>query len=289
MLKEVENIWSDTDFPYICLVDRKRTLTFKKAIDNTVKLGDIVVEVGAGTGILSLFAAAAGAKKVYAIEINPLLAEKLKSTVQINGYQKIIEVIQGDASKVELPKNVDVVIAELIETGLIDELQVPVMNSLHKKGVVGKKTKVIPAAYETFLQLVYVDNKFYGYKIAAPIHNWPYHSLPKNDWVQIQVENVSSSQLVGYFNFKDGFIQPKVRKVLAFKKSKNNHANAIKLSGKVHLTEQIQLDACNSVNGDKILLLDNRISDKLLNVTVEYQMGEGLSSFKIEHRRINEK
>ena len=46
-------IWSYTDFPYQCLLDYKRTTAFQAAIQSIVKPGDIVVDAGAGSGILS--------------------------------------------------------------------------------------------------------------------------------------------------------------------------------------------------------------------------------------------
>ena len=47
-------IWSSTDFPYQCLLDFKRTTMFQAAIQAIVKQGDIVLDAGAGSGILSL-------------------------------------------------------------------------------------------------------------------------------------------------------------------------------------------------------------------------------------------
>ena len=50
------------------------------------------MDVGAGSGILSLFAAQAGAAKVYAVEASNM-AVNAKMLVEANGYGRVIEVI----------------------------------------------------------------------------------------------------------------------------------------------------------------------------------------------------
>lgn len=62
----------------------------------------IVLDIGCGTGILSIFAARAGAKKVYAID-NANIAEYAKEIIKVNGYGEIIQVIKGKIEEIELP------------------------------------------------------------------------------------------------------------------------------------------------------------------------------------------
>jgi predicted RNA methylase len=273
-------IWSNTDYPYICMIDKKRTLAFREAINQVVKPGDVVVEVGAGTGILSLFAAGAGAARVHAVEIDPVLAASLRETVRLNNLETKMEIIEGDALTVGLPANVDVVIGELIETGLLDEMQVAVMNSLHARGVIGDKTRLIPRAYETSLQLVHTDGNFYGYHIAAPKHDWPYYSEHADSWEQLEVTDLSEPQKVGYFDFQSGRVEPKVDKILEFSIPEGQTATALRLSGVVHLTDQLTLGPANSLNGDKILSLPEHYKGKV-KLRVRYSMGAGLDDLSV--------
>ena len=75
-------------------MDTIRTNCYRTAIINNKFdfIDAVVVDVGAGSGILSLFAAQAGAKKVYAIE-GSNMAENARILVKENGYENVIEVI----------------------------------------------------------------------------------------------------------------------------------------------------------------------------------------------------
>jgi type I protein arginine methyltransferase len=79
-----------------------------------------VLDVGAGTGILSFFAAQAGARKVYAVEASNS-AEVARELAEANGYSGIVEVIQGKLEEIELPERVDVIISEPIGFLLVHE------------------------------------------------------------------------------------------------------------------------------------------------------------------------
>ena len=91
--------------------DKPRTEAYRDAILNNSQYfkDKIVMDIGAGTGILSLFAKQAGAKKVFAVEASPL-ADVLKEIVEINDEEGVIEVIHGKAEEIELDTKVDIII-----------------------------------------------------------------------------------------------------------------------------------------------------------------------------------
>ena len=102
------------------ICDRVRTGAFRRAIDSVVRPGDIVLDVGAGTGILSLFAARAGAARVYAVE-RTTVAVLAQELVAANGFGEAVQVIQGDIMDIELPERVDVIVSEWLGGFGIDE------------------------------------------------------------------------------------------------------------------------------------------------------------------------
>lgn len=61
-----------------------------------VKPGDVVLDVGSGTGIISLFAMAKGARRVVAIDISPLAAKNTLINAKRNGYEDKVDIIIGD-------------------------------------------------------------------------------------------------------------------------------------------------------------------------------------------------
>ncbi|XP_031473850.1 probable protein arginine N-methyltransferase 1 [Nymphaea colorata] len=105
------------------LKDSVRTKTYQNVIyKNSFLFKDkVVLDVGAGTGILSLFCAKAGAKHVYAIECS-LMADMAKEIVQANGYADVITVLKGKVEEIALPvQHVDIIISEWMGYFLVFE------------------------------------------------------------------------------------------------------------------------------------------------------------------------
>ncbi|KAJ0716013.1 putative methyltransferase [Helianthus annuus] len=83
--------------------------------------GRVVVDVGAGSGILSLFAAQAGAKHVYAVEASEMADYAQKLIAGNPSLGQRITVIKGKVEDVELPEKADILISEPMGTLLINE------------------------------------------------------------------------------------------------------------------------------------------------------------------------
>lgn len=96
------------------LKDVVRTKTYQNVIYQNKFLfkNKVVLDVGAGTGILSLFCAKAGAQHVYAVECSHM-ADMAKEIVETNGFSNVITVLKGKVEEIELPvAKVDIIISE---------------------------------------------------------------------------------------------------------------------------------------------------------------------------------
>ena len=95
------------------LNDKERTLAFIRALEEVVEPTDIVLDLGAGTGVLAATAARLGAKKVYAVESGP--AGRIAVEVaEKNGFQDVIEVCNRWSTDVSFDEKATVVVSETL-------------------------------------------------------------------------------------------------------------------------------------------------------------------------------
>eukprot|EP00798_Chlamydomonas_sp_ICE-L_P031985 gene31985-33911_t len=104
------------------LEDHKRTGAYYQAVMSNRRQfqGKVVLDVGTGSGILALFAAKAGARKVYAVEATDM-AVQARKLIAHNKMSDTIEVIQGTIESIELPEKVDIIISEWMGYFLLRE------------------------------------------------------------------------------------------------------------------------------------------------------------------------
>ncbi|KAK3576021.1 hypothetical protein CHS0354_014862 [Potamilus streckersoni] len=135
--------YGDLSVHELMLKDRPRTEAYKTFIEKNAFLfrNKIVLDVGAGTGILSLFAVRAGAKRVFAVEASSV-ADGCEKIIKLNKFDDRITVIKGLIEEVELPEpKVDIIISEwmgfyLLHESMLDSVIFAREKWLEKDGII---------------------------------------------------------------------------------------------------------------------------------------------------------
>lgn len=154
-------------YHHTMLEDRNRMGAFERAIASKVKPGDVVFDVGAGTGILSYFASKQ-ARKVYAVEADPGVARVGRRLIELNGLAGKIDYRHGLAQEHIPSEPVDVIICEMMHVGLAVEQQIPVMNAVLtalQQRQADRPVRVIPEEAVNYCQLVQADWNRAGYQV----------------------------------------------------------------------------------------------------------------------------
>ncbi|WP_341939082.1 50S ribosomal protein L11 methyltransferase [Marinimicrobium sp. C2-29] len=118
----------DEAFHHLMLNDHIRMIAYKAAIDEVIKPGDTVLDLGTGTGILGLWALEAGAGKVYGIDMDPEVLAIATSVMAQNGFEDRFVPINKLSFDVDLPERVDVLISEIMGNMGDNEGFQPILN-----------------------------------------------------------------------------------------------------------------------------------------------------------------
>lgn len=106
------------------LGDIARTSSYQRAVQSCASYieGKVVLDVGCGTGILSMFCAREGrARKVYGVEASDA-SERAEEVVRSNKLDDRVVLINGKVEDIDLPEQVDLIISEWMGTLLLFEL-----------------------------------------------------------------------------------------------------------------------------------------------------------------------
>jgi len=252
---------------YSMLLDSDRLAVFKEAIEKTVKPNDIVYDLGTGSGVLAMIASQT-AKKVYAVELDPITYEYAKENIKINNFENII-LIEADASEYNFKEPSNVIISEMMDTALITEPQVPVLNSILKKGLLKEGGKIIPEKVHNTAQVViskmghiYYDEEI----ISEPISEEILYSTI--DFYKINDEDVSYD-----LKFKLNIENVDVEHM----------SFGIRLNTYTELNKKIIAGSTPMLNPPLVIPIDNpTIKDGILNIKLSYKMGGDLESIKVK-------
>ncbi|CAI9601996.1 unnamed protein product [Staurois parvus] len=118
--------WLVERWHFIMLNDKKRNQMYQKAIEKAVQAGcRTVLDIGTGTGILSMLAKRAGAPHVYACELSRTMYNLAREVVAANQMQEEIKLLHMKSHDIQVPEHipekVSLVVTETVDAGLFGE------------------------------------------------------------------------------------------------------------------------------------------------------------------------
>ena len=138
------------------LADEARNAAYRRTLDKHVRDGMHVLDIGAGSGLLAMMAARAGAARVTAVEMNPALADVARQVIADNGLADRIQVFNRVSMDlkvgVDLPA-ADLVVSEVLDAGLLGEGVLPTLRHASRE-LLKPDGRMVPAGATVHGQLM---------------------------------------------------------------------------------------------------------------------------------------
>lgn len=113
------------------LADEARGRAYWRAIERAGVEGKTVLDIGAGSGLLAMLAARAGAARVYACEANEALAATAEAIVAANGFGGRVRILPCHSSALDRDRDlgggVDLIVSEIFSHDLVGEGALPAL------------------------------------------------------------------------------------------------------------------------------------------------------------------
>ncbi len=181
----------------VMLADERRMTAFRDAVASVVTPGMRVLDLGAGTGVLSYFAARNGAT-VTAVEREPRVFAAARSALRA-AFGDAVQVLLADARDYVPDEPVDVVLCEMLHVGLLRERQIEVIDGFkqrYRQRCLDTLPRFLPQACVQAVQPVEHDFTYFGYTVPAPVFQPPESLHPRT------VE-VAGPQIFQHFFYRD--------------------------------------------------------------------------------------
>jgi type III protein arginine methyltransferase len=138
--------------------DTLRNAAFAEAIARAVTPTSRVLDIGAGSGLLAMLAARAGAAAVTACEVNPAIAEVARDNVAANGFADRITVIAAHSTDIDPDRDMsgqaDIIVSEILGADMVCEGVLPALSDAAQR-LLKPGGRMIPAGGEIMVALAH--------------------------------------------------------------------------------------------------------------------------------------
>ncbi|MBR4448090.1 MAG: methyltransferase domain-containing protein [Methanobrevibacter sp.] len=249
-----------TSYHFDLLKDNDRLAVFHEAINDYDSNTDLAYDLGCGSGVLSYFLSSKF-REIISLEIDKKAFQCAKEN--LDDFENI-EVINSDVLDYNFTKKADLIVCEMLDTALIDEEEIPVLN--HVKKFLKSDGKIIPQGIINTVELVNLERHY--------VH-WDEES---------KYETLSDEIVYSQFNFLDE-INPEFKTTLKLKANKDGLVNGLKITTYTKLNENLIAGPLPMLNPPLLIPLDEKqikVND-FIDVEIKYIMGNGIESIKTKY------
>ena len=249
-----------TPYHFDLLKDNQRLSAFYEAICELSFDQDLAYDLGCGSGILSFFLNLYF-KDIIAIEQDVKTCNCAKEN--LNDF-KNIKVINEDVLNYEFSKKCDLIVCEMLDTALIDEEEVQVLN--YARNYLKKEGKIIPEGIINIAELAHLERDYIHYDEDIK------HEVLSNHVVYDEIDFLSE-------------INPNFEKIISLKAKKDCSVNGLKITTITKLNDNLVCGPTPMLNPPLLIPLDekNVKCNDLINVKLKYIMGKGIETIEANY------
>ena len=228
-----------TPYHFDLIRDLQRLSAFYQAISEYDGAKDLAYDLGCGSGILSYFLSS---------HFNEIISLEIDSSAYVLEYG--------------FDEKADLIVCEMMDTALIDEEQIPVLN--HARKCLKPEGKIIPQAVINSAELVNLEREY--------VH-WDENA---------RYEVFSDALIYSEFDFMED-IDPNFETTLSLKVKKDGAVNGLKITTFTKLTDDIVCGPTPMLNPPLLIPFEEKSvkSNEYITVKLKYIMGNGIESIEL--------
>ncbi len=137
--------------------EHRRNEAYKNAICSAIKKDDLVLDIGTGSGLLSMIAADCGAREVITCETSSTISKIAEKIIHKNGFGRTVKVINKNSKDLvlgqDISRKVDILVSEILSSEFVGEgIQTTVLDA--KRRLLKKNGRMIPEGGSIMIALI---------------------------------------------------------------------------------------------------------------------------------------